>query len=443
MMRSLYSGVSGLRVHQTKMDVIGNNIANVNTVAFKASTVTFNEVFYQTTQMASGPNADTGAGGQNAKQIGLGTTVGAISTNGIDEDGASQRTDNPFDLQISGNGFFVIENGGSKYFTRDGSFKVDEAGNLVTSSGAAVCGWAAEMDGDKNEIVKGTVKPLAVKSPEFTYTEPKATTACNISGNINKSSSIFAAGGTETMSYRFYDSLGYEYLGTLSVAQNPNDSSQYTLTVDNIYCNNQLTNLVATLDANSLNFNADTGLAIEDASKFTLSFSTDDSIPDYKLAVDTTIEDITIDMSRITMYGDETAFVSNTGDLEGNGAGKAVGVMSAVGIDSQGKIVANYSNGDTRILGQIAVATFPNASGLEKIGTNLYAATLNSGLFDGVGEDVTSTGGSIASGVLEMSNVDLSGQFTDMITTQRGFQANSRIITVSDSLLEELISLKR
>ncbi|MGN0480957.1 MAG: flagellar hook protein FlgE [Lachnospiraceae bacterium] len=440
MMRSLFSGVSGLSVHQTKMDVIGNNIANVNTVAFKSSTVTFNEVFYQTTQMASGPNSQTGAGGQNAKQIGLGTSVGAISTNGIDEDSTSQRTDNPFDLQISGNGFFIVNSGGTNYFTRDGSFKVDGAGNLVTASGAAVMGWQVD---EENNIVKDTVSPLAVKSQEFTYTAPAATTACNISGNINKSSSVFVAGGAETMSYRFYDSLGYEYLGTISVTQNPNDSSQYTLQVNNIYCNNKLTNLVATLDATNLNFNPDTGKVLTDTSNFKLSFTTDNTIPDYKLAVNTTINDISLDLSQLTMYGDETSFVSNTGDLNGNGKGKAVGTMSSVGIDGQGRIVANYSNGDTRFLGQVAVATFDNASGLEKKGTNMYAETLNSGHFDGVGEDVTATGGSIASGVLEMSNVDLSSEFTNMITTQRGFQANSRIITVSDSLLEELISLKR
>lgn len=440
MMRSLFSGVSGLTSHQTKMDVIGNNIANVNTVAFKASTVTFNEVFYQTTQIASGPNAQTGSGGRNAKQIGLGTSVGAISTNKIDEDSTSQRTDNPFDLQISGNGFFIVNNGGTNYFTRDGSFKVDGAGNLVTASGAPVMGWQVDED---NNIVKDTVSPLAVKSPNFTYTEPAATTNCNISGNINKSSSIFAAGGAETMSFRFYDSLGYEYLGTISIEQNPADSSQYTMTVNNIYCNNQLTNLVATLDATNLNFNPDTGKILEDTSQFTLSFSTDNTIPDYKIAVNTTIDPISLDLSRITMYGDETTFTSNLGDLEGNGTGKAVGTMSSVGIDQQGRIVANYSNGDTRYLGQVAVATFSNASGLEKIGTNMYAATLNSGLFDGIGEDVTATGGGITSGVLEMSNVDLSSEFTSMITTQRGFQANSRIITVSDTMLEELISLKR
>lgn len=440
MMRSLFSGVSGLSVHQTKMDVIGNNIANVNTVAFKASTVTFNEVFYQTTQMASGPNADTGAGGQNAKQIGLGTSVGAISTNGIDEDSTSQRTDNPFDLQISGSGFFIVESGGTKYFTRDGSFKVDGAGNLVTASGAAVMGWQVD---EENNIVRDTVSPLAVKSQKFTYTDPAATTACNISGNINKSSSVFAAGGSETMSFRFYDSLGYEYLGTISITQNPNDSSQYTMQVNNIFCNNQLTNLVATLDATNLNFNPDTGKVLTDTSNFKLSFTTDNTIPDYKLAVNTTINDISLDLSKLTMYGDETNFVSDTGDLQGKGKGKAVGVMSSVGIDGQGRIVANYSNGDTRFLGQVAVATFDNASGLEKKGTNMYAATLNSGLFDGVGKDITDIGGSITSGVLEMSNVDLSSEFTNMITTQRGFQANSRIITVSDSLLEELISLKR
>ncbi len=442
MMRSLYSGVSGLRVHQTKMDVIGNNIANVNTTAYKSQSVTFSEVFYQTTQVASGPNAETGAGGQNAKQIGLGSNVGSIST-AIDTEGASQRTDNPFDLQISGSAFFVVRSGGTNYFTRDGSFKVDSAGNLVTTSGASVMGWKAT----NGSISKTPVEPLSVKGSEYTYTPPEATTDFTISGNLNKSSQVFANAGSEVMSYRFYDSLGYEYQGTINITQDPADSSKYTLSVGDIYCNNKLTNLTATLDSTALSFNPDTGLVIDNSTdgsgtKFNLTFAADPN-KTADVTVNTAINPITLNMSQLTTYGDETSFTGKLGDPDGVGAGKAVGVMSSVGIDSSGQIVAAYTNGDTMVLGQFAVAKFDNPSGLEKVGNNMYAATLNSGSFNGIGDDVTATNGKISSGVLEMSNVDLSAQFTEMITTQRGFQANSRIITVSDTMLEELISLKR
>ena len=153
-----------------------------------------------------------------------------------------------------------------------------------------------------------------------------------------------------------------------------------------------------------------------------------------------------MDASGITMYNSATDLTNDVGIVKDGvktGAGKAVGVMTSVGVNESGQIVASYNNGDTKIIGQIAVTSFPNPAGLEKVGENLYAATLNSGAFDGIGQDITESGGKMTSGYLEMSNVDLSDQFTTMITTQRGFQANSRIITVSDTMLEELINLKR
>ncbi|MBE5963689.1 MAG: flagellar hook protein FlgE [Lachnospira sp.] len=430
MMRSLYSGVSGLKVHQTKMDVIGNNIANVNTVAYKSNSVTFSEVFYQTTQNASGPNAETGKGGQNAMQIGLGTTVGSISTN-IETEGASQRTDNPFDLKLSGNSFFVVNNAGANYFTRAGNFTVDGAGNLVTAGGNTVMGWKADSDGN---IVRDTVKALSVKGPEYTYTTPEATRNNTVSGNINKEDSSFANGNPVVFNTKFYDSLGYSYLATIEVNQNPDEPMNYTLSVGDISCEGvKVEGYTIDLDNTDLTFDESTG---EPSLK---SFVMTIEVPDGA----TPIEPITVDISKLTSYGDATNIVVSTGDANGLGAGKAVGTMTGVAISSDGKIVSYYSNGDERTLGQIVVATFANPAALEKVGDNLYQATLNSGSFDGIGEDVTEGGGSISQGVLEMSNVDLSSEFTEMITTQRGFQANSRIITVSDTLLEELIQLKR
>jgi len=429
-MRSLYSGVSGLKVHQTKMDVIGNNIANVNTVAYKSNSVTFSEVFYQTTQGASGPNAETGKGGQNAMQIGLGSNVGSISSN-IETEGATQRTDNPFDLKISGSSFFVVGDQNGQYFTRAGNFTVDESGKLVTASGLSVMGWLSDTDGN---IIKDNVKPLYVKSDEFTYTDPIATTANTITGNINKEDSSFEKGEPVPINLKFYDSLGYSYLATVNVRQDPDNSMAYTLEPGSIMSDGSvLEGYSFEIDNADISFDATTGKC--SISNFTATFTVpDDATP---------IDPIVCDTTQLKSLGDETSVKVNYGDVNGNGRGKAVGTMTGVSIQSDGRINAYYSNGDVMTLGQIVVTSFSNPAGLEKIGDNLYQQTLNSGVFNGIGDDITAVGGSMSSGVLEMSNVDLSSEFTEMITTQRGFQANSRIITVSDTMLEELINLKR
>lgn len=454
MMRSLFSGVSGLKVHQTKMDVIGNNIANVNTVGFKSSRVSFTDVFYQTTQAASGPNAATGAGGQNARQIGLGATVGSISTN-ITGQGGSQRTDNPFDLMISGDGFFVVNNGGANYFTKAGNFTVDESGTLVTTSGNAVMGWQADGDG---MIVQDRVKALKVMSEEFMTTPPEATKAATLIGNINKEDDAFAQGGTGfiPLTVAIYDNLGYEYQANFRVTPVDGTPGSYTLSLHNVTLDGKVVDGTAdgaasgyltgdtTLTFNMTNADVDVtredGVAVKVASGGLINPNGIEV--DLRNIIGSSLP-IKIDLTTLTNYGSSSTIDSRRGDLQGLNAGRAVGNMSSLGIQADGKIVAAYNNGDNRVLGQVVVAAFSNAAGLEKVGDNLYAATLNSGSFNGIGQDVTADGGSFTTGVLEMSNVDLSTEFTEMITTQRGFQANSRIITTTDSMLEELINLKR
>ena len=434
MMRSLFSGVSGLTSHQTRMDVIGNNIANVNTIAYKASSVAFSEVFYQTTQVASGPDAETAKGGQNAKQIGLGTSVGAISTK-VGTEGASQRTDNPFDVKLTGSGssFFIVRSNGNTYFTRAGDFKEDANGALVTQSGANVMGWAVD---DNGNVVRDVVQPLYVRSTEFTYTMPEQTTNLKATGNINSSSANFtvdAAGNQkgETMTLSFYDNLGYRYQASISIKQGA-DAYSCTTEVLGMAQEGKPADLTATFNHN-LTFNPTTGAL--DAANANLQFSITGGADAASFVTNT----IDVDISEMKCIGDETKFQY----VDVPGKGKAVGKMSSVGIQDDGCIVASYSNGDTRIIGQIATQSFTNPAGLEKVGTNMYASTLNSGEFDGIGEAITNANGKMVSGTIEMSNVDLATEFTDMITTQRGFQANSRIITVSDTLIEELVNLKR
>ncbi|MBR4718972.1 MAG: flagellar hook-basal body complex protein [Lachnospiraceae bacterium] len=452
MMRSLFSGVAGLRTHQGKMDVIGNNIANVNTVAYKSNSVTFQELMYQTTSNASGANQETGRAGINAKQIGLGVTTGAINTS-ITTAGASQSTGNPFDIQITGNSFFIVNDGASNYFTRAGSFYVDGAGNLaMTSNGFNVMGWQEDPN-EPGTIKQDTVTPLKIMSPANMVSEPEQTTEAYITGIIDKNSTGVSSKDGQILNISFYDELGYSYVAKFALRDYKADGSpmgegEYRMTVADLIDSTTNESIIGEHPVDlggaqeiTLKFDTKTGELIG------INGGTD---PEQKIAMgvqmDSMQSKVNIAFDTVTMYdnnGTSTVYGA-AGDYNGNYAGRKVGDMSGVAVQQDGKIYATYDNGTTKLLGQIAVASFSNPSGLEKIGENLYQTTMNSGQFDGIGKDVTADGaGAFKTGVLEMSNVDLSQEFTEMITTQRGFQANSRIITVSDTMLEELTNLKR
>lgn len=451
MMRSLYSGVAGLKTHQTRMDVIGNNIANVNTTAYKSQSMTFSDLMYQTTQAASGANPTTGVGGTNARQIGLGAKTSAIKT-AITTQGASQTTNDPFDIMITGDSFFIVNNGQNNYFTRDGSFYVDGAGNLaMTSTGYNVMGWKVDPN-DASAIKQDTVSALRIMTTENMTYPPEATKSARISGIIDKNDTNVNAAAGKIMNLEFYDNQGYKYTAKLSV-HSTKDDGKFTVKLDDILDSKGKTVLPdptkASLQQNNANVTdpvlefdlkngsfKNVGTAGGTESTLTLHFDTG-TFPSFT--------DITIDFSKCSNRNKNGSSTVSPirGDAKGNGAGRKVGEMSGIEIQKDGMIYANYDNGCSRLLGQIAVATFANASGLAKEGDNLYSATQNSGDFDGIGTDITTGGGYMNTGVLEMSNVDLSSEFTEMITTQRGFQANSRIITVSDTLLEELTNLKR
>lgn len=568
MMRSLYSGVAGLKTHQTRMDVIGNNIANVNTTAYKSSSMTFSELMSQTTQKASGANATTGVGGTNAKQIGLGVKAGAINT-AITTQGSAQSTGNPFDIMITGDNFFVVSNGSENFFTRDGSFYVDGAGNLaMTSTGYNVMGWG--VDKTTGNIKQDTVTALRIMSSANMTYPPEATTKANISGILDQNDKDVTSANGKTVNLNFFDARGYSYTAKFTFKQSGGDkTNEYSLELNKILDStgkeidiSGITfgeqNLEQTLSS-KLSLNTDSykwddatktlqttatppetvaeldkifknGALITDKDKaeevqknldaiakaYGYEGSTDEFLKLYttgkagQVTVQTMLENmsknmtgddilpkakneeltmtgrkfdgakvvfdkdsgklqsinnsttnlsttlnfpatmgnfsnITIDLSECTNYDNKgTSTVGATsGDLDGLGTGRRSGDMIGVSIQKDGMIYASYDNGMTKLLGQIATAAFANASGLEKEGDNLYSATLNSGEFDGIGVDITAGGGYMSTGQLEMSNVDLSSEFTEMITTQRGFQANSRIITVSDTLLEELTNLKR
>ena len=550
MMRSMYSGVSGLKTHQTKMDVIGNNIANVNTVGFKSSSVTFSEIMYQNLSGASGPNALTGTGGVNAKQIGLGVTTGSTSVN-ITGPGASQTTGRAFDIKLndtnSATSFFIVSNGSGTQFTRAGSFYVDGAGNLcMTSTGYNVMGW--QVDPTTGDIRKDTVSALRVMSEKNMTSAPEATVNGRCEGVLDKNSTDVTSEAGQAMNLRFYDALGYSYVAKFAIKETNRDTGEYTVELTDIldstnksildqtkydsvtgtYDPDYLGDIFGavksqtktytpragwtTVDAanNIFEYNATyyrydaaagnlvevadngggnyvqvpggttktlaeafgvspyaTGITMTNgvvtanvsSANYTLKFNPDDGVFDYigatgqdnvflnlKDTLGGNFENIDIDFTGTKWFdnGGSSTIGMDKGDVDGKtGTGKKVGDMIGVFVDTNGKIYGSYDNGNTILLGQIAVAQFANAMGLEKVGDNCYTTTLNSGEFDGIGVDITAGGGTMSTGMLEMSNVDLSSEFTEMITTQRGFQANSRIITVSDTLLEELINLKR
>ncbi len=452
MMRSLYSGVAGLKTHQTRMDVIGNNIANVNTTAYKSQSMTFSDLMYQTTQAASGANPTTGVGGVNARQIGLGAKTSAIKT-AITSQGASQTTNDPFDIMITGGNFFVVSNGRENFFTRDGSFYVDGAGNLcMTSTGYNVMGWLC--DETTGNIKEDIVKPLQIMSAKYMTYPPEQTTEAQMSGIVDSYDTNITNTAGKLVTLDFYDNLGFKYTAMFSVHDDVAgtlDDGKFNLVLDKIKDpNGDLIYGNATA--------ADDKITLTDAEKTQLfTFSTANgelesvgaggkSFTLNLTALPNFSDPINIDcqtMTNLNNNGASTATCTRGSAQNGVGAGRKLGEMSGVSIQKDGKIYATYDNGQSRLLGQIATAEFPNASGLEKAGDNLYSATQNSGDFDGIGVDITAGGGYMNTGVLEMSNVDLSAEFTTMITTQRGFQANSRIITVSDTLLEELTNLKR
>ncbi len=467
MMRSLYSGVAGLKTHQTKMDVIGNNIANVNTIGFKSSSVLFRDVLYQTTSNATGATATTG--GTNASQIGLGTKVSSISTK-ITDNGAAQSTNNPYDLMINGDSFFVVSRGGTNYFTKVGSFGVDGAGCLVTSNGYQVMGWQVDPD-NPTQTKKNVVSPLYPESEENKVSSPEQTSEAYLKGNIDFTDPDLTSVDGSILSLSIYDTMGYSYTCKFKLTMDTTvaDNSQYNLELLSIKDANNVeitggddptTSVVeggydATIGGGKtiqIKMNKDNG-SFEYVGSAGNSTALLEITPNKADAGDVftsvingeRVEGINIDFKNLTLFesnGKSTAKMVR-GSVGNEGGGRSMGIMKDVSIDTSGKIYGVYSNGETKLLGQIAVANFTNPMALEAVGDSIYTTTQNSGEFDGIGSAIDEDGGKMTQGVLEMSNVDLSAEFTEMITTQRGFQANSRIITTSDNMLEELVNLKR
>lgn len=450
MVRSMFSGVSALRAHQLRLDVVGNNLANVLTVGYKGSFTTFQDLYSQGLKGAS--SSTESRGGTNPNQVGLGATVAAITVSHTR--GSVQRTDVPEHLMINGNGFFVVSSDGAgldRYYTRAGNFQLDELGFLVTTEGMKVL----DTNGKPIQINKSDTESAT------------ATKHLTFKGNINKD------GGDYTTNVDIYDSLGSTHTvyakfkgnalnSTNKMAEDPLDplagtypGGQCRYSYKEFEINDKAGTRVfppagdpplyvkfnergdvvdlVTLgtignpNSASTKFNGNLTMAIPGAA-------------DISLAVNRSMffqnADITSGVRTLTQVAKESD--TKSVQLYGIAAGK----LTAFEISSKGEVTCKYSNGQTKVTQVVGLADFDNPTGLSRVGNNLFTVTPNSGV-PTFGAPESGSFGGVLSGALEMSNVDIGAQFTDLILTQRGLQANSRVITTSDEVLQELVNLKR
>ena len=466
MMRSLFSGASGLQNHQTRMDVIGNNISNINTTGFKRNRVNFQDILYQQLQGASRPTEDLG--GVNPKEVGLGMSIASIDT--IHIQGSLQTTSVGTDLAITGQGFFILDDAGKQLFTRAGSFSVDSAGVMVNpANGMKVQGWMArEVEGytvlDVSRPVEQLVIPIGGKDPA------RATTTVDFACNLDKRipelpenpTGLQVLASTWTTSIKIYDSFGEEHDLQVEFTRVPGTANSWNATVTVDPQNEAPTNTTIGFGEEPpavggpttfiLNFSNDgTLLSAEDGAgnvsgatgqvQMNVAFDVQTAAPGDDGAL--VRQEFALNLgtvggftNSITQYSEQSSSKATQQD------GRTMGYLEDFKIDSSGIITGVYTNGSTRPLGQVALATFPNQGGLEKAGDNTFRVSNNSGAAN-IGPSGVAGKGEIIAGALEMSNVDMADQFVDMIVTQRGFQANSRTIQTADQLLQELLTLKR
>ena len=464
MMRSLWSGVSGMQNHQTKMDVVGNNIANVNTNGFKKGRADFQDMISQQLSGAAAPTTEVG--GVNPKEVGLGVQTAAIHT--IFTQGNLQSTGVSTDIAIQGNGFFVLQNGEKTYFTRNGAFSVDKDGTLVNpANGYRVQGWMArELNGEM--IVQTAASPTDLTIPVGSKDPAKATLNVNYACNLNKNTPEIPeegatpadiAKGTWATEQKIYDSFGNEHILSISftrVVGDPNswratvqvdpENAEFTQTRVGLQTTDGQTNeFIVNFDnmgtLRSVTDSATNGSNEAGAIVLQASFAVPDANPDedgnpYRQTFNINLGEIGSMRNTVTQSASQSSTKAFSQD------GYTLGYLDNFKIDSSGIITGVYSNGTNRTIGKIALASFTNQGGLEKAGDNTYVESNNSGQAN-IGESGIAGKGSLLAGALEMSNVDLTDQFSEMIVTQRGFQSNAATIRTADTLLETVISLKR
>lgn len=418
MLRSMFSAISGLRGHQIMMDVVGNNIANVNTVGYKAGRVNFQDILSQMFRGGTGPNGDLGS--IDPAQIGLGMTVAGIDV--LHTQGNLQSTGKLTDMAIQGDGFFILANGPQQYFTRDGAFDLSLDGSLVNpASGLKVLGWTADSTG-----VIDTTRPIGPLSiPIGQRTTAEASTIATIRGNLDAGA---ANGTTASTTLSVFDSLGVAHsikitftktganAWSWAASADPSDTGTTTTSTGTVTFTNAGVIDTATPPTGTLSINLTNGAATP-------------------LVFDTAATPATLDFLKMTQFSGNSEAIASAN-------GFASGSLITFAVGNGGEITGVYSNGQTQALGQIAMASFLNPAGLLRAGQNTFTISSASGGAS-IGRPGSGSRGTVTTGSLEMSNVDLATQFTGMITAQRGFQANGRVITTSDEMLQELVNLKR
>ncbi|HUX42262.1 MAG TPA: flagellar hook protein FlgE [Rectinemataceae bacterium] len=463
MMRSLYSGVAGLENHQVRMDVIGNNISNVNTTGFKRSRVNFQDLLYQQMSGASRPNGDVG--GINPKEIGLGMSVASIDT--LQTQGSLQTTGVMTDLAIQGNGFFVTKKGEETLFTRAGDFSIDQDGRLVNpGTGYRVQGWLTQnVNGKEVLSTSGQLHDLVI--PVGSKDPAKSTSVVDLACNLDKRTPEIPQGattdsveqGTWRIEEKLYDSFGQVHNLRVEFTKVPGQPNQWTgtVTIDpgaatptntavaiGQPTTGQPNTFTVEFDNNGLlrrvtDRQGQTGPATG-ALDVGVSFDVAGSTPQGGALAR---QNFRLNLGSVGSATDTvTQFAERSSTKVFSQDGYPMGYLDSFKIDQSGGVTAVYSNGSSRSIGQVALASFTNPNGLEKAGETNFVESNNSGMAN-IGPSGIAGKGKIIAGTLEMSNVDLADQFVDMIVTQRGFQANSRTIQTADQLLQELLTLKR
>jgi flagellar hook protein FlgE len=406
MFQAMFSSISSIKAHQVRMGVVGNNIANINTTGFKSGRVNFQEMLSQTLRGASRP-MEGGVGGTNPMQIGLGTQVGSIDT--ILEQGSLQATNRVTDLAIQGNGFFVVSNGNRVVFTRDGNFDIDANGTLVhKATGEKLVGWMPNADGNID-----VTEPLGPRSviiiPVGKTVAGQATTSALFKGNL-------ALDGTSwTTSVMVYDAVGASHELRIQFVRATGSTWDVQYSVDN----------GAMSSVGTVEFDANG--RIRSGASQTVTFAPSNGSPDVT---------ITLDLSRLS----QLATNSTVEPISQNGY--PPGTLEQLTVSPDGIINGVFSNGLNLPIARVALAVFNNPGGLERAGNNLFRESVNSGVAN-IGTAQTGGRGSISSGYLEMSNADIGNEFTNLIVTQRGFQANTRIVSTVDEMLQDVLQMKR
>lgn len=414
MLQSMFSGASGLRAHQTEMDVIGNNIANINTVGYKAARAEFKQALSRTLRGGSGPT--DGMGGTDPAQIGLGVSIGSISTN--QTQGSLQYSGRPLDLAIEGGGFLTLSDGNAQYYTRDGSLTVDSNGSLVTSgTGMRVMGWSADP---RTGQIDNSASLSEIRLPLGQWALARQTSEVSYTGNLD---ATVADGNAVSTTYDVFDSLGKSHTlkVTFTKSTTPGEWNWSATSPDGSF---------DTTGTGTVTFDTSGKIVSGGHGAATLTL-TDANGANTAIGMD-------LDFSKLTsLAGTGKSTVSPAAQN-----GLPLGTLNSYTINSSGVVTGTFSNGMTQAIAQVALADFTNPGGLAQVGGNVFSQSANSGLAQ-IGTPASGGRGKISSGYVEMSNVDLSTEFTNMIIAQRGFQANSRIITTSDEMLQELISMKR